>query len=81
MNSLPKVKLIIPGGFMVEIGAHESEASNLLKLNYKINDKLVCCFLDLGTINLFIIMKVAQQLGVKTKLVGFHHGAINTRHK
>jgi hypothetical protein len=44
---------------MVEIGTHESEASNLLKLNYKINDKLMCCFLDLGVINLFIIMKVA----------------------
>jgi hypothetical protein len=77
---IAKVKLIIQGGFMVEIGAHESEASNLLKLNYKINDNLVCYFLDSGAINLFIIMKVAQQLGVKTKLVGVHHGAIDTRH-
>ncbi len=64
---------------MAKIGAHESEASNLLRLNYKINDKLMCCFLDLRAINLFIILKVAQQLGVKTKLVGVHHGAINTR--
>ncbi len=39
-------KLIFQGGFMAKIGAHESEAFNLLKLNCKINDKLVCCFLD-----------------------------------
>jgi hypothetical protein len=46
VNALPEVKLIIQGGFIAEIGAHESEAFNLLKLNCKINDKLVCCFLD-----------------------------------
>jgi hypothetical protein len=31
---------------MAKIGAHENDVSNLLKLNYKINDKLVCCFLN-----------------------------------
>jgi len=62
-------KLIFQGGFVVEIGAHESEASNLLKLNCKINDKLVCCFLDSRATNLFIILQAAKQLGVKTKLM------------
>jgi hypothetical protein len=32
---------------MVKIKALENEASNLLKLKCKINNKLVCCFLDL----------------------------------
>jgi hypothetical protein len=47
-------KLVIQKGFMAKIGAHESEASNLLKLNCKINDKLVDCLLDLGATNSFI---------------------------
>jgi len=34
-------KLILQGGFVAKIGAHENEASNLLKLNCKINDELV----------------------------------------
>jgi len=40
-------KLIFQRGFMTKIKAHKSEASNLLKLNYKINDKIVGCLLDL----------------------------------
>jgi hypothetical protein len=47
-------KWILQGGFMVEIGAHESDASNLLKWNCEINDKLVCCLLDLGVTNSFM---------------------------
>jgi hypothetical protein len=39
---------------MVEIGAHENDASNLLKWNCEINDKLVCCLLDLGVTNSFM---------------------------
>jgi hypothetical protein len=31
---------------MVGIGARKSEASNLLKLNCKIDNKIVGCFLD-----------------------------------
>jgi hypothetical protein len=38
-----------------KIGAHESETSNLLKLNCKINDELVCYFLDIGVTNSFTI--------------------------
>jgi hypothetical protein len=34
-------KLIFQRGFMAEIGTHKSEASNLLKLNCKINNKIV----------------------------------------
>jgi hypothetical protein len=47
-------KLIIQKGFMAEIEAHENEASNLLKLNCKINDKLVGCLLDSGATNSFM---------------------------
>jgi hypothetical protein len=39
-------KLIFQGGFVDEIGVHESETSNLLKLNYMINNELVGCCLD-----------------------------------
>jgi hypothetical protein len=39
-------KLILQRGFMAKIEAHESEASNLLKLNCKINNEIVGCFLD-----------------------------------
>jgi hypothetical protein len=48
-------KLILQGGLVAKIGAHESETSNLLKLNCKINDELVCCFLDIGATNSFTI--------------------------
>jgi len=40
---------------MDEIRAHESEASNLLKLNCKISDKIVGCLLDSRTTNSFMI--------------------------
>jgi len=69
MNALFKVKLILQGGFVAKIGAHENEASDLLKLNYKINDKLVCYFLDSRATNLFIILKVVERFGIKTKLM------------
>jgi hypothetical protein len=36
---------IFQGGLMVEIGAHKNETSNLLKLNCKINNKVMCFFL------------------------------------
>jgi predicted aspartyl protease len=52
-----------------KIGAHESEASNLLKLNCKINDKLVCCLLDLGATNSFMTVQAAKRFGVKTELM------------
>jgi hypothetical protein len=39
-------KLVFQGGFMDEIGVHESVTSNLLKLNYKINNEIVGCLLD-----------------------------------
>jgi hypothetical protein len=41
-------------GFVAKIGAHESKASNLLKLNCNINDELVCYLLDLRAKNLFM---------------------------
>jgi hypothetical protein len=49
-------KLILKGGFMVKIGAHESKTSDLLKLNCKINNKIVVYLLDLGTTNSFMIL-------------------------
>jgi len=39
-------KLIFQKGFVDETRVHESKASNLLKLNYKINNKIVGCSLD-----------------------------------
>jgi predicted aspartyl protease len=56
-------------GFVAKIGAHESEASNLLKLNCKINDELVCCLLDSGATNLFMTLHAAKRFGVKTELM------------
>jgi hypothetical protein len=53
-------KLILQGGFMAKIGAHKSEASNLLKLNYKINNKIVDCFLDLRATNSFMTLQVVE---------------------
>ncbi len=54
---------------MAEIRAHKSKASNLLKLNCRINDKLVYCFLDLRVTNSFMIPRTIKQLGVKIELV------------
>jgi hypothetical protein len=42
---------------MVEIGAHENETSNLLKLNCKINNKVMCCFLGSRATNSFMTYK------------------------
>jgi hypothetical protein len=39
-------KLFLQGGFMAKIRAHQSEAFNLLKLNCKINNKIVGCLLN-----------------------------------
>jgi hypothetical protein len=47
-------KLIFQQSFMTKIGAHKSEASNLLKLNCKINDKIVDYLLDFKLTNLFM---------------------------
>jgi hypothetical protein len=49
-------KLILKRGFVVEIRAHESKASNSLKLNFKINNEIVGCLLDLKVTNLFITL-------------------------
>ncbi len=62
-------KLIIQRGFMAKIGAHKSKASNLLKLNCKINDEIVGCLLDSGATNLFMILQVIEQFRVKIELV------------
>ncbi len=61
--------MIFLGGFMAKIGAHKIEASNLLKLKCKINNKLMCCLLDLGVTNLVMTSQVTKRLGVKTKLL------------
>jgi hypothetical protein len=41
---------------VVEVGAHESKAFNLLKLNCKINNEIVGCFLDSRVTNLFMTL-------------------------
>ncbi len=48
---------------MAKIGAHESEASNLLKLNSKIYDELVYCLLDSQG-----IVKALLEVALKVKL-------------
>ncbi len=50
-------KLILQRGFMAKIGAHKSEAFNLLKLNCKINNKIVGCLLDSRVTNSFMILE------------------------
>jgi hypothetical protein len=42
-------KFIFQGGFVVKIGAHENEASNLLKLKCKININLSFIYGVIGT--------------------------------
>jgi len=42
---------------VAKMGAHESKASTLLKLNYKVNNKIVSCFLDLISTNSSMILK------------------------
>jgi hypothetical protein len=54
---------------LAEIRAHESEASNLLKLNCKINNEIVGCLLNsIATIS-FMTPQVIERLGIKTKLM------------
>ncbi len=71
-------KLILQGGFMAEIQAHESEASNLLKLKCKINNELVCYLLDLGATNSFMILQavIKNQNRIRGKSC---NGAFGTR--
>jgi hypothetical protein len=45
---------------MAKIGAHESKASNLLKLNCNINDEIVGCFLDSRMPNSFMILQAME---------------------
>jgi len=54
---------------MAKIGAHKSEAFNLLKLYYKINNKIVGCLLDSRVTNSFMILEVVLQLRVKIELM------------
>jgi hypothetical protein len=49
-------KLIFQRGFVTKIGAHKSKASNLLKINCKINYEIVGCLLDLGATNSFMTL-------------------------
>ncbi len=49
-------KMILQGGLMAKIGAHKSKASNLLKLKCKMNNELVCCFLDSRATNYFMTL-------------------------
>ncbi len=58
-------KFVFKGGFVVEIRANKSETSNLLKLRCKINNKLVCCFLNLGATNSFMTLQIVERLEVK----------------
>jgi hypothetical protein len=62
-------KFIIQGGFVAKIGAHESEASNLLKLNCKINYEFVCWFLDSRATNSFMTPQLAEWFRVKIELM------------
>ncbi len=54
---------------MVKIGVHENKASNLLKLNCKINNKIVGCFLGKKAINLFMTLQTTKQFGIKIELM------------
>jgi hypothetical protein len=62
-------KLILQGDVMVKIGAHKSKAFNLLKLNCKINNKIVGYLLDSRVTNSFMILEVVEQLRVKIELM------------
>jgi hypothetical protein len=54
---------------MAKIGAHKSETFNLLKLNCKVNNKIVGCLLDSKMTNLFMILGVVEWFGVKIELL------------
>lgn len=47
---------------MDEIKAHENVASNLLRLNCKINEKIVGFLLDSKVTNLFMIPQVVKMI-------------------
>jgi hypothetical protein len=55
-DCIAQVKLILQGGFVAKIGAHESEASNILNLNYKINNEIVSCMFNSRMTNSFMIL-------------------------
>jgi hypothetical protein len=55
-------KLILQIGSVAKTKAHKSEASNLLKLNCKLNDEIVGCLLNSGTTNSFMTLHAAKQL-------------------
>jgi len=57
------------GGFVVEIRVNKNETSNLLKLRCKINNKLVCCFLDLRVTNSLMTLQVVERLEFKIILL------------
>jgi hypothetical protein len=52
---------------VAQIGPNKGEASNLLKLKRKINNKLVCYFFNSRTTSLFVTLQMAKQLGIKIK--------------
>jgi hypothetical protein len=54
---------------MAKIWHMKVKPSNLLKLNYKINDKVVGSLLDSRATNLFMILRVAERLAVKIEWV------------
>jgi hypothetical protein len=43
---------------MAKIGAHKSKAFNLLKFKCKMNNELVCCFLDSEATNSFMTLQM-----------------------
>lgn len=59
---------ILQGGFEANICAL-GEVSNLLKVNYIVNDKGVCCFLDSRMTNSFMILQMVEHLGVRTEVL------------
>ncbi len=66
---LPWVQMItFPKVSWLSKGAHKSKASNLLKLTFKINNKIVSCFLDLRSTNSFITLK-QRNIRIKIELM------------
>lgn len=79
-NYVAQGKLILQGGFMAEIGAQNSETSNLLKMNYKINNKIVDCLLDLKK-QIHSWPHKRQSDWDQNQISGRpYHGAIGTKH-
>ncbi len=54
---------------MVEIRANKSETSHLLKLRCKINNKLVCCFVNLKVTYSFMTLQAMEPLETKIILL------------